>query len=166
MVWGIADLLKNVLFMALLARDSGVLFFYIKLTVLFLTKISNMNLKQSQMGTLDEKATTEFSRALTWVFSRVLYFSKWYKTQLWEIHRTWTHTFYREFIYFLVLTIFSCREHKTYIILIGRTATFWLKRILEVYNVLLSFMYTFFSYMWGGRRGFCSIISFYGYTHL
>lgn len=51
-------------------------FFYIKLTVLFLTKISNMNLKQSQMGTLDEKATTEFSRALTWVFSRVLYFSK------------------------------------------------------------------------------------------
>lgn len=62
--------------MALLVRDSGVLFFYIKLTVLFLTKISDINLKQSQMGTLDEKARTEFSRGLTRVFSRALHFPK------------------------------------------------------------------------------------------
>lgn len=45
MVLGIADLLKKALFMALLARDSGVLVFNIKMTALFLTKISNMNLK-------------------------------------------------------------------------------------------------------------------------
>lgn len=48
-------------------------FFYINLIVLFLTKISNMNLKQRQMGTADEKATTEFS---TCVFSSALPFPK------------------------------------------------------------------------------------------
>lgn len=70
------SLKKNLLFIALLARDSDVLVFYIKLTGLFLTKISNTNLRQSQMGTVDEKATTEFSRSLACVFSNALHFPK------------------------------------------------------------------------------------------
>lgn len=42
----------------------------------------------------------------------------------------------------LLLTIFSCWEHKTYIILVSRSATFWLKIMQGVHIVLLSFRHT------------------------